>query len=733
MSERSVLDRNLERLLARAYVPVVPAPRFRARLARRLADAVEDTAEDAIAAGAPRAGAARAWKIAAAVLLAGVAALVAWRIRATSDDRGPENAPIAEQGPGPNDGASRATPREHDPDLEDAPIAPLERRSAATDIAPDAGTAADPGSGAATTEDARAPAPATLVLRGRVRGLDPARVADTADPARAHGSSASAKLTVTLLREVRLPAIAEPEVHAVDAVGGAFAIEGVEPGAYAVFVEAPGRATWNRRGVVLAAPDHALDVELEPGVAVRGRVVDASGAPVEDALVVAEADVALAILEFEPSEPVRGAAFARSGPDGRFEIEHASRGVLHLRASRDGHGAGWSKKLDLASVADVDGVDVALTVPGRIFGRVADGKGAPAAHAVVVASWIDYSITHPLISYGFALTDAEGRYSIDDLAPGPYVVLAPSQGPSDPVGGPRVLQATVPAGRSIEIDIPGGPRGAEVRGRLRAHDGAALAGYDVTLMPVEGGLSERWQADQTRADGSWSFLGVRPGRYEVFVGRGFGKDFQLAGEIVVAAAPRVEQDIVLGRCALRGRVASEVDGSALGGSVVVLETERAGRFEFAGKTVADQAGAYAFEGLEEASYRLTAHATRGRFGPERAQAWLTASQPEDEIDFALPRGASLSIRVVRPDGAPIERARITLTDAAGDALHVNAEDVTDAAGAYEVGGIRTGRWTIRAEREGSVAASAVVDLAVDEARAVELVLAPAGSTPPRDR
>src|SRR5262249_56812264 len=72
MSDAGVLERNLERLFARAYVPVVPSAEFRARLQRELELALHDRQVRRPVDRSLR------WRAAAAILLAIGAGLPAW-------------------------------------------------------------------------------------------------------------------------------------------------------------------------------------------------------------------------------------------------------------------------------------------------------------------------------------------------------------------------------------------------------------------------------------------------------------------------------------------------------------------------------------------------------------------------------------------------------------------------------------------------------------------------------
>jgi hypothetical protein len=136
--------------------------------------------------------------------------------------------------------------------------------------------------------------------------------------------------------------------------------------------------------VCLSAPGDCT-IELPSGVAVRGFVRDADGAPVADA-------------------DVQG---RRTGADGSFEAFFDHAGPVQLRV---GHGALLSRVVDVE--APKDGVIVVLDRGLRVSGRVAFPDGRPLPNVRILNETEGTCAT----------TDDDGRYTASGFAPGPVIV-----------------------------------------------------------------------------------------------------------------------------------------------------------------------------------------------------------------------------------------------------------------------------------------------------------------------
>ena len=296
---------------------------------------------------------------------------------------------------------------------------------------------------------------------------------------------------------------------------GTFALEGVRPGKQRVIamrergwgdaLRAPGSSDDDDQGQkVVVAPGATarvrLVVESQDGV-IRGRVVDAAGAPVTDAFIDAERESDSAAAR--PGGAARSMrwSWARSpvltDTDGRFAIEKLSPGTYTVRAFRRGGGESTAEGIAV-------GGRVTLTIrpTGSISGTVVSAtSGAPPAR---------FTVTLTDDRRGFARSESffrtGGAFVLRDLPAGDFDLAASA---ADGAGEIEVALAEGQAVSGQTIRLEGR---ATVTGRVVALDtGKPLAGFRMMVSPVVagGGFSYR------TGDGDGRHISGPDGRFEV--------------------------------------------------------------------------------------------------------------------------------------------------------------------------------------------------------------------------
>jgi hypothetical protein len=176
---------------------------------------------------------------------------------------------------------------------------------------------------------------------------------------------------------------------------------------------------WGNRNMI--GPKKLDIVLLEPTV-FSGTVVDPNGEPIEGAIV--EADLQLRLQnQFDYIDMDRQNGYAvRTNAAGEFSLRKIPTGTrLHLRVSKDGYVHYASREEfqgDMYPMRPGQDVQIELTPGATLRGRVLlhdqpykkAGLGITAQHEAGYAS--------------AAMTDAEGRFEMTDLAPGRYTVTA---------------------------------------------------------------------------------------------------------------------------------------------------------------------------------------------------------------------------------------------------------------------------------------------------------------------
>jgi hypothetical protein len=181
------------------------------------------------------------------------------------------------------------------------------------------------------------------------------------------------------------------------------------------------------------------DFELRPLSVLRGKVVDARGAPVVDA---------------EVSCPMCPAG-ARTSNDGNFTLSRSGEGEQVEITARKGKASGKA----LARKNQSDGVAIVIQSGVRVFGVLSDRQGKPAPGALLRLTELpDYAGDSVTV-----VADAQGHYETV-VPPGRYAFSLPSE-PDDAV----VLQRRL-TGTEMRIDFGGGGSGGSLEVFSNASD-----------------------------------------------------------------------------------------------------------------------------------------------------------------------------------------------------------------------------------------------------------------------
>jgi hypothetical protein len=205
-----------------------------------------------------------------------------------------------------------------------------------------------------------------------------------------------------------------------------------------------------------------VEVRLEPGVEIRGKVVDGAGSPVARVTVEARANV----TEGNRTRLTnRVCGRVATGPDGTFRVIGVDGGAYRLRLMRDGKEASVG---ETPTRGGADGVQVVLR-PSRAFQlTVLDADGAPVPHARV-------QVSQHAGRNAFAMgeTDERGRVTLEGLDPAERGWLeitppetAPTMGLLDRFGWELKEEAIrLPRGRAVLVRVVNA-EGRPTKGRV---------------------------------------------------------------------------------------------------------------------------------------------------------------------------------------------------------------------------------------------------------------------------
>lgn len=254
------------------------------------------------------------------------------------------------------------------------------------------------------------------------------------------------------------------------------------------------------------------DVVLEPTLALRGRVRDATGRPVADATVSVPA----------PSRP--RPLEARTGADGAFVLAGlpAQPALLQVRA----RGFAPARRHAMPGEAPVE---VVLEAEARISGLVVDEAGRPVDGATAAATAAEEGDPAPRVR----ARAAEGRFTLDGLAAGRYVVEVTAPGKTPAV----VPGVTMAAGETRDVGRVRLPSGTVLRGVVVDAAGVPVSGAAVRAVAASGKPRQERSRATTGGDGTFELRGVPAGRLELLASHPQFATTRLVVEASAAEAP----------------------------------------------------------------------------------------------------------------------------------------------------------------------------------------------------
>ncbi|OEV04370.1 MFS transporter [Streptomyces oceani] len=239
---------------------------------------------------------------------------------------------------------------------------------------------------------------------------------------------------------------------------------------------------------------------------------------------------------------------------------------------------------------------------------------------------------------------------------------------------------TVPEARTAHDPASSGPApGVPICGTVAHHDGSVVPQAALTLIDTGGRQLGR---GATGEDGRYALSTPGPGSYVLIAAAG-GHQPQ-AVSLTVGERP-LELDVVLGGA---GRLAGTIhtaDGAAVRDAAVTLTDARG---EVVSATRSGRDGSYALTDLVAGSYTLAASAPAYR---PAAQPVTVHAALETRQDVELAGGAVLRGTVRANGGRPVEDARVTLLDAAGNVIDTAT---TEADGIFRFVDLASGEYTV---------------------------------------
>jgi hypothetical protein len=357
---------------------------------------------------------------------------------------------------------------------------------------------------------------------------------------------------------------------------GRFRATGLQEGVYELQLQSPDHARYRSPSFELRTGGAAvqLDVRLDGGVFIAGRVLDAFDQPVANARVELRSPSAWTAgrrgraaggaggaaapngagntdwngIASDFARQMAGAGFqldATTGVDGDFVLKHVPRGSYRMTADADGHARASLATFELTT--DRSGLELKLGPLGAIAGLVSgvlpdelatarvavvpmpspgtgDGAGNDSGFGAMLPRRAGGGRDGP---FATAEVGADGSYRLANLTPGAYLVRAYVGSAQDLMrqlmpaffAGSLVADVEVTGGKDARFDLAvTRPQLGEVAGTV-LHNGVAGAGLRVELQPAD-------DSGSGSGNGPGAFGAGRGGRGPFGAGFGGGRSYQ---------------------------------------------------------------------------------------------------------------------------------------------------------------------------------------------------------------
>jgi len=434
---------------------------------------------------------------------------------------------------------------------------------------------------------------------------------------------------------------------------GFYKLDGVAEGDRLIQFNKSGYIPAQKPVDVKAGDDVKLDVELDPGKELRGRVVDRSGRGVAGAYIQTSA----------PGEQ-RGNGLVATDADGSFVVAGLSDGRYRVSARKEGMVSADATDVDVPQARPLTlTLESGATINGRVSGLPPDQLAQ-----VTVAANGGTSRTQTNADGGgnFTLTGVpDGQVRVEAfLLSGGRRRLAP----------PKTIVVENGVAPAVELNFE---EGITVSGRV-TKGGVPLQFGSITFMPilgaagnprpgVSGGVAGVGPQDPARqfvnaaisSDGTYSAAGLGSCDYTVFVtGSGISR-YQTRYTATVSGT----FDIDMRGAALRGRVVDSRSGAPLAGARVIVNSQAPSN----GFATTDSDGRFVIETLPDATYDL--RVDRDEYAATSQQI-VVANGSAPEVEVRMEKSSPTTIRVTdAATGAPID-GNVVIRDASGGTARV---------------------------------------------------------------
>ncbi len=391
---------------------------------------------------------------------------------------------------------------------------------------------------------------------------------------------------------------------------GNYVLDGVEPGELTLQARKQGWLTKEKGITTKAGEDVHVDLELDHGGGLNGRVIDRNGHPLEGARVL-----------------VRGGGNGRAIPatslteaDGAFTLSGLQEGHLTLVTQHSGYVTATTDDVDPAQ-----SVTVTLDKGGSITGRVTGLSEAEMNGVNVAATYGSAAGTN-------ARVDSDGSFTIQGVPDGTVTVFAIK--PQNRRSGSKTVTVTNGSAQFVELDFA---QGATVSGRV-TREGKPVSGGSISFAGTKG---EQGGNAMLGPDGTYQIYGLQNGEFRVFINL-FALNNATSTVPNVTVAGTTTHDFDLTGRVLHGHVVDASTGAPLSDVMVQLRPASPA-VGVSRQATTDSDGRFTMDLLADGQYHLVTQ--RAQY----AALQQDVNVPTQDLELRLDTTSPTMVRVI--DGA----------------------------------------------------------------------------------